>query len=444
MMNSGEFNISQLRDDESEAIFGIRVVFHEHQAKMALNECAILKEKGYRAFLQPMGTDSYSDKELLNLIEKANEIEPYAFYFVDSLGVMNGDDIIRMALLIHNNLKPGIKLGFHPHNNLQQASSNVQELVNMGLKRELIIDGSTYGMGRGAGNLHTELIANYLNEKHDTAYDVDWILRVYDEHIRSLREKFTWGYSIQYYLAAIHKVHPNYGTYLVNRATLPVTDIGVLLSSIPPKNKRQYSEKLIEELYSDYLANNIDDTDAYDILIKALKDKPLLLLGPGNSLLTHSSEITEFINESSPVVISINHAPEIYAINYAFFSNKKRFEERRATDDAYIITSNIEYSDYKAIKVNYSTLCNQQGRFSDNAALMLLSLLMRIGCKSVYIAGLDGYSCNDYYDKDMQNITDRELMESVNTAFTDAISQYSQRMRIQFITPSIYIKNGAL
>jgi len=442
MMNSGGFDVTKLSHEESGDIFGIRVAFHEHQIEVALNECRIITEKGYRAFLQPMGTEAYSDKKVLNLIEKANEIEPYAFYFVDSLGVMNSDDIIRMTLLVHNNLNASIRLGFHSHNNLQQAFSNVQELVNMRLKRELIVDSSIYGMGRGAGNLHTELIANYMNDKFDTTYNVDWILRVYDEHIRSLREKHTWGYAIQYYLAAIHKIHPNYGTYIVNRATLPVTDIGVLLSRIPVKSKRLYSEKLIEDLYFDYLADKIDDADSYAILTETLADKKLLLLGPGNSLLTHISEISGFIKENRPVVISINHAPEMYDVDFAFYSNRKRFEERRRNNNKYILTSNIKYTDTRVIKVDYSALCNQRGRFSDNAALMLLSLLVRVGCKSVHIAGLDGYSSNAYYDKDMQNITDRELMEKTNIAFSDAIIQYRQQMRIIFITPSIYDDKG--
>ena len=32
--------------------------------------------------------------------------------------------------------------------------------------RDIIIDSSIYGMGRGAGNLNTELLADYLNKKY--------------------------------------------------------------------------------------------------------------------------------------------------------------------------------------------------------------------------------------------------------------------------------------
>jgi 4-hydroxy 2-oxovalerate aldolase len=440
MMNSGGFDANKLQPEEASKIFGIRVVFHAHQANAALEECRIIKEKGYRAFLQPMGTDAYSDKALIDLIEKANEIEPYAFYFVDSLGVMNSDDIVRLSLLIHNNLKPNIILGFHSHNNLQLAFSNAQKLINMRLKREIIIDSSIYGMGRGGGNLHSELITNYMNENFGADYNVDWILRVYDEHIRILREKFSWGFSVPHYLAAVYKCHQNYGTYLMNRGTLPVTDIGVLLSRIPHENKRLYSEKLIDELYVEYIADKVDDSDVCKQLAEKLSDKSILLLGPGKSLITHSDEINDFIKANCPVVISINHVPDMYKVDFAFYSNRKRFEERRDSTAQYILTSNVKHSSSNAFTVDYMTLCNQRGKYSDNAALLLLSLLQRLGCTTVSVAGLDGYSGSDYYENELQNIFDKSWMDGINAAIGSAIAQYAQHMEIRFVTPSLYNK----
>ena len=440
MMDSGAFDVSKLSLNESSKLSGIRVVFHENQADAALEECRLIKEKGYKAFLQPMGTDAYSDKALLGLIEKANEIEPYAFYFVDSLGVMNGDDVIRLALLIHNNLKASITLGFHTHNNLQLAYSNIQKLISMSLKRDIIVDSSVYGMGRGAGNLNTELIASYLNENFETDYDVDQILRVYDEYIRSLREEFTWGYSIPYYLAAVHKCHPNYGTYMINRATLPVTDVGLLLSKIPTPNKRFYSEKLIEDLYVDFIANKVDDSKSYEELKQCLLAKQILLLGPGKSLVTHTSVINDFIAKTHPVVITVNHVTDKYPINYAFYSNRKRFEEQGHASIEYILTSNVISAENNSLVFDYMTLCNQWGVFSDNSALMLISLLLRLGCESVSVAGLDGYSGDDYYERELQNISDHEWQNSTNSMVTKAIMQYAKNMTINFITPSIYDK----
>ena len=53
-------------------------------------------------------------------------------------------------------MDPQVKLGFHGHNNLQLAFSNARSLSNIQAKRDLILDSSVYGMGRGAGNLPTD------------------------------------------------------------------------------------------------------------------------------------------------------------------------------------------------------------------------------------------------------------------------------------------------
>ena len=64
-----------------------------------------------------------------------------------------------MVYLADHNLADGIALAYHAHNNLQQAFGNSESLVEMNLKRDLIIGACIVGMGRGAGNLNLELFA---------------------------------------------------------------------------------------------------------------------------------------------------------------------------------------------------------------------------------------------------------------------------------------------
>ena len=69
-------------------IEGIRLTFHKKEISQAVSWAQILMEKGYRVFMQPVGTVFYSDMELLQLVERINELSPYAFYIVDTLGSM--------------------------------------------------------------------------------------------------------------------------------------------------------------------------------------------------------------------------------------------------------------------------------------------------------------------------------------------------------------------
>ena len=85
---------------------------------------------------------------------------PYAFYLVDSFGTMKRKDMLRFFYMIEHNLREDIVIGFHSHNNLQLAYANAQTLVDLQTSRSLILDSSIMGMGRGAGNLNSELFWN--------------------------------------------------------------------------------------------------------------------------------------------------------------------------------------------------------------------------------------------------------------------------------------------
>ena len=53
-----------------------------------------------------------------------------------------------------------VKLGFHGHNNLEMGLINALKAIENGVE---LIDSSITGMGRGAGNLKSELILTYLD-----------------------------------------------------------------------------------------------------------------------------------------------------------------------------------------------------------------------------------------------------------------------------------------
>ena len=186
--------IDRISDYDGTSIDGIRVTFHENEIDEALIYAKQLMEKGYKVYIQPVGTTSYSDSDLLGLIEKVNTLKPYAFYLVDTLGIMYKNDLLRMFHLLENNLNTSISIGFHSHNNLQLSFSNAQELLTVHTKRNIIIDSSVFGMGRGAGNLCTELVTHYINENIEGKYDTIPLLEIIDEHLSNIFTETQWGY----------------------------------------------------------------------------------------------------------------------------------------------------------------------------------------------------------------------------------------------------------
>ena len=236
--------IDKISDCDGRSIDGIRLTFHQNEIEEAFIYGQQLIEKGYKVFIQPVGTTSYSDSSLLELIKKVNQLNPYAFYLVDTLGIMYKNDLLRLFHLLDNNLNQSISIGFHSHNNLQLSFSNAQELLKLHTKRNIIIDSSVFGMGRGAGNLCTELVTHYINENIEEKYDPIPLLEIVDEHLSNIFTETKWGYSIPYYLAAVNCCHPNYASYLINKQTISVKSIHNILKQIPMSKRDIYDKQL--------------------------------------------------------------------------------------------------------------------------------------------------------------------------------------------------------
>ncbi|MCK9479564.1 MAG: aldolase catalytic domain-containing protein [Firmicutes bacterium] len=443
MSRYGRLDTQKLKYHNAKSIDGIRVTFHIDEVDEALEFCKRIDEKGYLVFIQPVGTTMYTDEELLRLIKKVNGFKPYAFYVVDTLGVMQYYDIQRLFLLVDNNLDSCILRGFHSHNNLQMSFSNAQALSDIKLKNKIIIDSSVDGMGRGAGNLNTELITEYLNTNKGGNYRIEYLLEIIDEYIRNAKNEHNWGYSIPYYLAAVKNCHPSYATYLTGRQTLPISAISRVLDMIPKNQSELFDKELINSLYFEFQKHHIDDSDQLLNLSNKLRGKNILLIAPGKSVVEHEDVILRFINENNPTIITINHFMERLPTDYLFFSNQKRYESfnrKNANGVANIVvTSNIQATKGDEYVFDYSSLLNDISYVKDNATLILLKLLKKVNIDAVTIAGLDGYLIgSNYYKKELDRRIDDSITGSINQGMREYIRKAKKDISITFLTPSLY------
>lgn len=239
MINYGEYPIEKIPEN-NEVI--LRVAFKKQDLKNALEYCKELKLKGSKIFINPMVTDSYTKDELIDLIKEVNEIEPIALTIADTIGEMTSSEIEKLFNIIDFHLNKNIALCFHSHNNIQMSFANAQTLINLCKTRDLIIDSSIFGMGRGAGNLCTELITQHLG-----GYDISEIMKVSREYIMPIYEKHPWGCSSESYLGAINHCHPNYAKYLSEK-NIPTKDMIKIFQSIPNDKKSVFDKELIEKL----------------------------------------------------------------------------------------------------------------------------------------------------------------------------------------------------
>ena len=447
------YDFDSMKPYDGSSIDGVRVGFtkksFDSQKDDIIRCLKGVKEKGYMLFIQGVNSLGYSDKELLELLELVNEIHPNGFGIVDTYGAMYIDDVDRIYTLVDHNLAEDIAIDFHSHNNYQLSFAFAQEIIRLSNgKREIILDGTLNGMGKGAGNLNTELIVDYLVRKRNYNYDFDAILDIIDDYIYNYHLQHPWGYSIPALMGGIYKSHPNNIIYLTEKFRLATKDIKYIISMIDPQLRMRYDYDNIQRLYQEYNHTKVDDHEALEYLKIQLEGKNLLLLLPGSSITTHKKQIIHEVEQHNLTVIMVNFIDEDY-LKYnclAFWGSKKRYERFNSLRNKLqsFMTSNVESDNEDDWIVNYDSYIDRTKEYSDNTMLMLLRILQRIGVTSYRIAGFDGFSAdNNYYNENNFNESRfRDKYAETNKAVSEYLKGFAESvgnaLKVQFLTPSIY------
>ncbi len=391
-----ELDPGSLPPFDGETLDGVRLSFRKGDRDKAFRWARELQDKGYPVFFQPVGTVFYSDLELLHLVEQVNILEPYAFYVVDTLGSMYREQVTRRFHLLDENLAPGIRLGLHGHNNLQLAFANAQAVAALPTRRPLVVDSSVFGMGRGAGNLPTELMAQYLDRTGPGRYDVSLILEAYDRFIAPLGQGGQWGYSVAYHIAASHLCHPNYAAYLLEKGTLSMKELAQIVEEIPRDRRAQYDQDLIAKLYRQRQTREVDDGAAVEELTKLFAQRPLLLLGEGACQEGQGQRLREFIARRRPVVVELNFRDAAFPADLCFFTSRRGADwlEEGSFPRA-VVTSNVAWEeDLPCLWADYRQCLGEDALVFDAPELMALKFFQRCGVGEAYLAGFpQGAAC---------------------------------------------------
>ena len=451
MIDYGTCKIENIAPKSESHIDAIRVIFKKHLQDDALAFIKQVKEKGYKVYVNPVSVTTFSDEEMITLANKINEIEPYAVTIVDTYGLMHADKLLHYCDVLDACLNRDIILGYHAHNNFQLAYSNTIAVMEHVMDRDLSIDGTLFGMGKSAGNACTELVAMYMNERFGKQYDINQIQEAIDVDITKEFAKKEWGYRPLFYISALNECHPNYVTQLLDKKTLSVKQVNEILSKLPTENDKKllYDKDLCEKLYQDYQNVVIDDKKAIAQLKSEFTGKELLLIGPGNSIVSEKTKIDAFIAEKNPVVISVNFLHDGFKIDYVFMGNAKRYSQFFSriyagnSEVKLICTSNISEANEKIdYKVNFASLAyKENGAIYDNPLVLLLNLLIQFDVENVSLAGFDGYDgeiATNYYADYAPLLYDTRGINARNEAIKSFLKSVSSKIEVAFLTKSRY------
>lgn len=444
MMDYGKFNVDNLELKNKEGVDGIRMAFHKKNMKDIIHLGRKIIDKGYKFYIQPMVTLRYSDAELLELINIVNKELPDAsgFYIVDSFGEMRPNDMSRILNLVDNNLIPTMTLGFHSHNNLQTSYSNAIAMLQFPTNRDLMLDCSIMGMGKGAGNLNTELLLEHLNLYYGKNYKIAPLLEVIDKVINQLHSEFYWGYAPEYYLSAVNQCTPSYAGYFYNKHMLPIDQVGELLSMIAPEKKISFDKEYAEEIYRKYNESKaVDDSATIDDLKKAFEGKKVLLIAPGKSIIEASDKIDDIMKADNIVTIGLNTKRR--GNDYLLTTRKEIYDSAVAEGLNLIVCSNISKGGRGNVKIlNYANWIEIDERTHDSSSVIALNLLKACGVKEILLAGFDGFAVNineNYYDPNMRHPVTPEQAERRNGYYKNLIQRVKNSgIKVEFVTPSKY------
>lgn len=452
MIDYGTCSIERLLPASESFMDGIRVIFKKEKKEKAIQFCSQVKALGYKVFAQAVSITSYNDEELMELISMVNELEPYAFSLVDTYGLLHKNQLLHYFEFADEHMKDSIGLGYHSHNNFQLAYANCIEIMERPLgKRDIVIDGTLYGMGKSAGNAPLELLATYMNDYLGKKYHCSQLMEAIDVTILDMYKQIPWGYAFKFFLSASKDCHPNYVTYLMDKRKLSIKSINEILDCLKEDKKLLYDQEYIEQLYVEYQARECDDTEDRKRLGKWLHGKQILLLAPGSHVVEQRNRIDAYYAKNPNLIsVAVNFIPEDSNVDGVFVSNAKRYvrlsTELSQSGKQYITmaTSNVtKASGQFDYMFNYSSLLDNEAMIVDNPMIMLLKLLKEVGVSKVALAGFDGYVKADapnYINPNMDHSFSREKAQDINRDVIESIKRLGTLgYEMEYITDTLYI-----
>ena len=162
-------------------------------------------------------------------------------YVVDSAGGMLPEEIGAYAEALRA-ASPGVKLGFHGHNNLGLGVANSLYCARMGFD---VIDTSLQGFGRSAGNTPTEqLVSVLIRAGFPVAYDAVAVMEAGEELIRPLIKEI--GLNSLDTTAGLARFHTSYMRRVLDAAKIKRVDPRRLILALCDRDRTNAPAELID------------------------------------------------------------------------------------------------------------------------------------------------------------------------------------------------------
>jgi 4-hydroxy 2-oxovalerate aldolase len=275
----------------------VRIALDPEQLSRALKLAEAIKKLGFEVGFNIMYMSKWKQyKAFLDEIKYVDDVADY-FYMVDSFGGVYPQDVKETIDLVKQRTK--CKIGFHGHNNLELALINSLTAIESGAD---IVDATVTGMGRGAGNLKTELLLTALNARTGEKVDFNALSQVVDA-FEKLQQHHGWGTNLPYMVSGAN--------------SLPQKDVMEWVT------RRFYSfNSIIRALHNQ--KEKIQDNQKLAVFEPARKYKTAVIIGGGPNARSHQPAVKEYLRNAGTDTCVI-HASSKNAANYGTIAQDQFF-----------------------------------------------------------------------------------------------------------------------
>lgn len=378
----------------------VRIAIDPINFKRALILAASIKLLGFEIGFNVMYMSKWiGQKEFLSQIKEVNGIADY-FYMVDSYGGIYPDDVKSIYDIVRSQTE--VKIGFHGHNNMELALINTLTAIDCGAS---IVDVTVTGMGRGAGNLKTELLLTALHAKGKILLDFNALANVVDS-FSNLQLIFEWGTNLPYMVSGAN--------------SLPQKEVMDWVS------KRFYSFNSIIRALQNQKAG-VKDNQRFPIFKPEKLIKNIVIIGGGPSAIEHATAIKLFIENKKDVCLIHASARNAFPYStlmipqyYCLAGNEGQrlstvFNKFESFNGICIlppyprkmgtfVPEIVAESTYELSAVNYTSM------LKDSHTSLAIQTAIELGAEEIFITGYDGYGESKLGTKEQELFIENELL----------------------------------
>ena len=379
----------------------VRIAIDPKNFDRAILLAKAIKSMGFEVGFNVMYMSTWrNDSSFLNSLTNLEHIIDY-FYMVDSFGGVTPKEVKEIINLVKE--KTTIPTGFHGHNNLEMALINTLTSIDEGVA---IVDCTITGMGRGAGNLRTELLITYLDKLHKINVNYTALGNVVST-FEKLKAFYKWGTNLPYIFSGTHSLPQKQVMEWVGMNRYPISSVLNALS-----NQR----------------DEIKDNIKLPVLKKEKIFNKAVILGGGKSVKNHNTAIKKFLDINNDTCVihagvkNVSDYLEVTSFQYytlvGFESEKllKQVKDFSKVNNkcifppfprkmGTIIPDELKYISKEITSIEFTNL------ITESPLCLAIQTALDLGVKTILFAGFDGY---DAISNKNQYVLSQENQKIIN------------------------------